>query len=120
MFLLPIFATVGYSISPSVCGPLGGHWTRGVYGMEHPTGSNPAIAGEVRAVLRRERQRLLEACARAEANAAELLCVADAGLLLSCAMLLGLRVLRIPGTASNPWTCGRCVCMQLMRRAGGQ
>ena len=46
--LLPIFATHGYSISPSVCGPLGGHWTQGVYGMEHPTGSNPAIAGEVR------------------------------------------------------------------------
>ena len=46
--LLPIFASQGYSISPGVCGPLGGHWTRGIYGMEHPTGSNPAIAGEVR------------------------------------------------------------------------
>ena len=46
--LLPIFASVGYSISPGVCGPLGGHWTKGIYGMEHPTGSNPAIAGEVR------------------------------------------------------------------------
>ena len=46
--LLPIFASIGLSISPSVCGPLGGHWTRGIYGIEHPTGSNPAIAGEVR------------------------------------------------------------------------
>ena len=46
--LLPIFATGGPSISPSTCGPLGGHWTRGIYGVEHPQGSNPAIAGEVR------------------------------------------------------------------------
>ena len=46
--LLPVFATQGYSISPGVCGPLGGHWTKGIYGMEHPTGSNPALAGEVR------------------------------------------------------------------------
>ena len=45
--LMPIFASVGYSISPTVCGPLGGKWTWGIYGMEHPTGSNPAIAGEV-------------------------------------------------------------------------
>jgi hypothetical protein len=36
---------------------------------------------EAKQVFARERQRLLEACARAEANAAELLCVADAGLL---------------------------------------
>lgn len=46
--LLPIFASIGFSISPGVCGPLGGHWTKGIYGIEHPTGSNPAIAGEVR------------------------------------------------------------------------
>ena len=46
--LLPVFATQGYSISPTVCGPLGGHWTQGIYGMEHPTGSNPALGGEVR------------------------------------------------------------------------
>ena len=32
--LLPIFAGAGYSISPSTCGPLGGHWTKGIYGME--------------------------------------------------------------------------------------
>ena len=46
--LLPIAASMGFSISPGVCGPLGGHWTKGIYGIEHPTGSNPAIAGEVR------------------------------------------------------------------------
>ena len=46
--LLPVFATQGFSISPGVCGPLGGHWTQGIYGMEHPTGSNPTIAAEVR------------------------------------------------------------------------
>ena len=42
------FASRGYSISPTICGPLGGFWLFGIYGMEHPTGSNPAIAGEVR------------------------------------------------------------------------
>ena len=26
--LLPIFGTAGFSISPSTCGPLGGHWTK--------------------------------------------------------------------------------------------
>ena len=46
--LLPVAGTEGYSISPSTCGPLGGHWTKGIYGMEHPTGSNPALAAEVR------------------------------------------------------------------------
>ncbi|KOO24193.1 fibrocystin-l [Chrysochromulina tobinii] len=46
--LLPIFASGGHSISPTTCGPLGGGYTEGIYGMEHPTGSNPAIAGEVR------------------------------------------------------------------------
>ena len=46
--LLGTFAGSGPSISPSTCGPLGGHWTRGIYGMEHPTGSNPALIGEAR------------------------------------------------------------------------
>ena len=44
--LLAIAGSEGFSISPTVCGPLGGHWTKGIYGMEHPTGSAPAIAAE--------------------------------------------------------------------------
>ena len=46
--LLPIFGTQGFSISPSTCGPLGGTWTRGIFGMEHPSGSNPTLAAETR------------------------------------------------------------------------
>ena len=46
--LLPIFGTAGFSISPSTCGPLGGHWTKGIFGVEHPTGSNPTLAAETR------------------------------------------------------------------------
>ena len=46
--LLPIVASQGGSITPSTCGSLGGHWTKGIYGEKHPIGSNPAIAGEVR------------------------------------------------------------------------
>ena len=46
--LLPIAGSAGFSISPSTCGPLGGHWFKGIYGMEHPSGSNPTIAFETR------------------------------------------------------------------------
>ena len=46
--LLPVFGIQGYSISPSTCGPLGGHWLRGTYGMEHPSGSEPPLAVETR------------------------------------------------------------------------
>ena len=46
--LLPIFGTQSFSISPSTCGPLGGHWTKGIFGVEHPTGSNPTLAAETR------------------------------------------------------------------------
>lgn len=45
--LLFQFATEGYSISPSTCGPLGGHWLKGTYGIESPSGSNAALAAEV-------------------------------------------------------------------------
>ena len=49
--LLGTMAGQGPSISPSTCGPLGGHWTRGIYGMEHraPSGIQPVSA-------RRERE----------------------------------------------------------------
>ena len=46
--MLAIAGTQGFSISPETCGPLGGHWTRGIYGPESPTGSAPAIAAETR------------------------------------------------------------------------
>ena len=46
--MLAIAGTQGFSISPETCGPLGGHWTRGIYGMESPTGSAPALAAETR------------------------------------------------------------------------
>lgn len=46
--LLPVSASQGYGISPHTCGPLGGSYLRGFYGPEHPTGSNPTIATEVR------------------------------------------------------------------------
>ena len=42
--LLGTMAGQGPSISPSTCGPLGGHWTRGIYGIEHPQGSDPVRA----------------------------------------------------------------------------
>lgn len=45
--LLFQFATEGYSISPTTCGPLGGHWLKGIYGKESPSGSNAALAAEV-------------------------------------------------------------------------
>ena len=32
--MLAIAGTQGFSISPETCGPLGGHWTRGIYGPE--------------------------------------------------------------------------------------
>jgi hypothetical protein len=32
--LLPIAGSAGFSISPSTCGPLGGHWFMGIYGMD--------------------------------------------------------------------------------------
>ena len=46
--MLAIAGTKGFSISPETCGPLGGHWTRGIYGPESPTGSAPALAAETR------------------------------------------------------------------------
>ena len=46
--MLAIAGTQGFSISPETCGPLGGHWTRGIYGMESPSGSAPALAAETR------------------------------------------------------------------------
>jgi len=36
--MLAIAGTKGFSISPETCGPLGGHWTRGIYGPESPLG----------------------------------------------------------------------------------
>ena len=45
---LPVFSSKGHAITPQQCGPIGGSWTSGIYGPEHPTGSAPPIAGELR------------------------------------------------------------------------
>ena len=58
--LLPVSASKS-GFSPEQCGPIGGGYEYGIYGTNHPEGSDPPLASEVR-VTRSSFQRFFDHC----------------------------------------------------------